>query len=495
MKSFLWGVAGALIGLVVSLVLAAIVGDLMAEAWHISNFEGGRAYFVVLVVMPIFGLVGLVLGAIMIHQGWRFNLSVVGLLLLSGVGFVYYYRAAFFEPTPQMEQVGNFTVLTYENEYTSMLDVVYGVHYQEEPITIPGVTTQRYNAITTVTLPETGTPNALIINADIAEDASHFYLVYEGEGQIKTLPLCASADHAPVDWLDQTTSAVTDARSSNGDYRSRDWFTQRQSLTGGRWLLLGDDCVLDLQTLTLYPVDLPSPHGDADSLTLDGSHLPVGFSPDQRSFVRVGWLDVHTPAYTHLGKVLHLIVYNFVTGAIDILPVDRQQMRYNTQPTYYEQMDDINAAWLDHHFAWEPADGYDRLVARTDFAPWPLRGWRIGEGLEMNYGLAPVKAEMLDKLAAFLEEEFQAQRLGADHSDESGSIHTTIDFQIDEQPITISYRRDGYALPNLTLWQSSSTMPGAPVVETISRRFDELLQTGVYDAFFDEEFLRDPVAE
>ena len=506
MKSFLWGVAGALMGLFVGLVLAVIVGDLIAEAWHISNFEGGRGYFVVLVVMPIFGLIGLVLGAIMIHQGWRFNLSVVGLLLLSGAGFVYYYRAAFFEPIPQVEQVGNFALLTYENEYTSMLDVVYGVHYQGEPITIPGVTTQRYNAITTVTLPQTGSPNALISNADIAEDASHFYLLYEGEGQLKTLPLCASADHAPVDWLDQTTSAVTDARSSNGDYRSRDWFTQRQSLTGGRWLLLGDDCVLDLQTLTLYPVDLPSPHGDADDLTLDGSHLPVGFSLDQQSFVRLGWLDVHTPAYVHLGEVLHLIVYNFVENVTYTLPVNRQQMRYSRLPGAQDQPDDINAAWLNHHFQWQrTAAGYDRLVARPAFTPWPLRGWRFGTGADMNYRLEPVKAEMFDKLAEFLEQEYQAKRLTTDpsdeSSDESGSIYTTIDFQLGEHQVTISYSRDEYSTPHLSLWQSSSItpaddkLPDDTLIEEISRRFDERLQTGDYDAFFDEQFLRDPVAE
>lgn len=440
--------------------------------------------------MPLFGLTGVILGAIMIHQGWRFNLSVVALLLLSGSGFVFYYRAAFFEPTPQVEQVGNFAVLTYENEYTSMLDVVYGVHYQGEPITIEGVTTQRFNAITTVTLPQTDSPNALIIDTDITEEKSGFYLLYEATGQVKTMALCRSHDHAPVDWLDQTTSTMT----NTVEYRSRDRFTQRQTLTGGRWLLLGDECVLDLQTLALYPVDLTS-LGEEATVTLDKSHLPVGLSPDQQSFVRVGWMDVHTPAYTHLGKALHLIVYHFITGAHYTLPVDRQQMRYNTQTTYYEQMDDINATWLDHHFQWKPADGYDRLVARTGFAPWPLRGWRIGEGLDMNYGLAPVKAEMLDKLAAFLEEEFQAKRLDADHNDESGSIHTTIDFQIGEQPITISYRRDSYALPNLTLWQSSSTTPGEPLVEVISRRFDERLKTGVYDALFDEQFLRDPLAE
>ena len=487
MKSFLWGVGGGLIGLVVSLVLGAIVGDLIAEALKISSFEGGHAYYTAFVVMPLFGLIGLTLGAIMIHQGWRFNLSVVGLLLLSGVGFVYVYRAAFFEPTPQVEQVGNFALLTYENEYTDFADVRYGVHYRGEPISLPGVTTQRFNGLTTVTLPQASHTTAVLINADVTEEESRFYLLYEADGQVKTLPLCTSASHAPVDWLDQPASTV--------EYRSRDWFTQRQSLTGGRWLLLGDECVLDLQTLTLYPIDLASLRGDA-TVTLDRDHLPVGLSPDQQSFVRVGWVDVHTPAFMPLGKILHLIVYNFVTGTMATLPVARQQMRYSTQLTYYEQMDDINAAWLDHHFAWQrAADGADRLVARTAFTPWPLRGWRTGTGEDLTYRLEPVKAEMLDKLAAFLEQEFQAKRLKTDHSDESGAIRTTIDFQLGEQAINLTYTRDEYSTPGLSMWQSSSTAHDGKLVEEVSQRFDALLQTGVYDALFDEEFLRDPVAK
>ena len=491
MKGFWWGVAGALLGLLGGVVLGAIVGSALARALKISNFEGGQAYYTAFVVMPLGGLIGLILGAIMIHQGWRFNLGVVAFWLLLGAGFVYVYRAAFFEPVPQVEPVGNFALLTYANEYTSFMDVRYGVHYRGEPLPIAGVTTQRFNGITTVTLPQSSNATALIVNAAVTEAESRFYLLYEADGQAKTLSLCASASHAPVDWLDQPAATMT----SEVEYRSRDWFTQRQTLTGGRWLLLGDECVLDLQTLTLYPVDLSALRGDA-SVTLAREHLPVGLAPDQQSFVRVGWVDVHTPAYVSLGKVLNLIVYNFVNGTMTTLPVDRQQMRYNTQPTNYEQMDDINAAWLDHHFQWQRTRaGHDGLVARPDFAPWPLRGWRIGTGPDMNYRLQPVKAEMLDKLARFLETEFQAKRLATDHSAESGSIHTTIDFQIGEVPITIAYDRDEYSTPNLGLWQSASTASTSSPVEEISQRFDALLQTGVYDALFDEAFLRDPVAE
>jgi hypothetical protein len=110
---------------------------------------------------------------------------------------------------------------------------------------------------------------------------------------------------------------------------------------------------------------------------------------------------------------------------------------------------------------------------------------------------------MFDKLAEFLEQEFQAQRLTTDPSDESGdesgSIYTTIDFQLGEQQVAISYSRDEYSTPHLSLWQSSSTLDGKlpddTLIEEISRRFDDLLKTGDYDAFFDEQFLRDPVVE
>jgi hypothetical protein len=204
------------------------------------------------------------------------------------------------------------------------------------------------------------------------------------------------------------------------------------------------------------------------------------------------WVLVYWPA----GKILHRIVYNFVDGTLVTLPVHRQQMRYSTQPTNYEQMDDINTAWLEHHFQWQQtAEGADRLVVRTDFTPWPRRGWRTGVGADMTYRLEPVKAEMLEQLATFLAQEFQAKRLKTDHSDDSGAIHTTIDFQIGAQAINLSYTRDEYSTPGLSMWQPLATAQDGKLVEAISHRFDALLQTGVYDALFDETFLRDPVAE
>jgi hypothetical protein len=38
-------------------------------------------------------------------------------------------------------------------------------------------------------------------------------------------------------------------------------------------------------------------------------------------------------------------------------------------------------------------------------------------------------------------------------------------------------------------------LPDDTLIEAISRRFDDLLKTGDYDLFFDEQFLRDPVVE
>ena len=115
-KNLLWRLLGALLGLIVGGVLAVLLGDSIAKVLHISNFEGGRGYFILLVLLPLFGLIGLVLGAIMIRAPWRFNGGVILVLCaISGV-FVLMHKDAFIAPPPKVEHLGNFELLVYTSE-------------------------------------------------------------------------------------------------------------------------------------------------------------------------------------------------------------------------------------------------------------------------------------------------------------------------------------------------------------------------------------------
>lgn len=476
-----WRLLGAFLGLLVGIGLAVGLGDAIGKALDISNFEGGRGYFVLLVLIPLFGLSGLILGALMIYWKWQWNLGIVLSLCVVGGLFVWTHRDAFIPPPPQVEAIGNFQLLTYDSENWGQY---YALRYRDEPFTIEGraglfgdqiASYQTLNAVITFTLPFSSTAPAFIVNVGDPNNSSFFYLVREEAGQATVTDLCAtSGGVVAVDWLDGAPSDPT---------ASRNLVLRRAGLTGGRWLLLGDSCVLDVQTLTPYRFDT-YPLGDGSAASLNQSKLPLGLSPDQHSFVRVGSQDVRDEGTgDFLGYVARLIVYDFVDNRSYTLPVDRRTMRYG-------DVSMIDNAWLLHHFAWQATAGApDRLVQRADFTPLPYQGYLSGLPDEPQYNLVPVKAELLDKLVGFLEQKLQAQQGATQRYDTS----TYVDLQIGEQSITAGYSNDGYSEPKLSVWQGSSseqTMRDDKLIEAIGRSFDQVLRTGVYDMLF----LGDPVA-
>lgn len=476
-----WRLLGALIGLLIGIGLAIGLGDAVGRALDISNFEGGRGYFVLLVLIPLFGLSGLILGALMIYGKWQWNLGIVLSLCAVGGLFVLTHRDAFIPPPPQVEAIGNFQLLTYDSEDWGQY---YALRYRDEPLTIEGragmfgdqsASYQTLNAVVTVTLPLSNTAPALIVNVGDPNNSSFFYLVHEDAGQAAVTELCAtSGGVVAVDWLDVPPSDPT---------ASRDLVLRRAGLAGGRWLLLGDNCVLDVQTLTPYRFDT-YPLGDGSEASLNQSKLPIGLSLDQHSFVRIGSQDVRDEGTGDFrGYVARLIVYDFVDNRSYTLPVDRRTMRY-------ADVSVIDNAWLLHHFIWQTTAGApDQLVQRTDFVPLPYQGYVSGLPDEQQYNWVPVKAELLDNLVGFLEQKYKATQIATQRYDTS----TYVDLQIGEQPVTVGYSNDGYSEPKLSLWQSSvsgQTTRDGKLIDEIGRSFDQVLRTGVYDLLF----LGDPVA-
>lgn len=475
-----WRLLGAFLGLLVGIGLAAGLGDAIGKALDISNFEGGRGYFVLLVLIPLFGLSGLILGALMIYLKWRWNLGIVLTLCVAGGLFVWVYRDAFIPPPPQVETIGNFQLLTYDSEDWGQY---YALRYRDQPFSIEGragmfgdqtANYQTLNAVITFTLPLSSTAPAFIVNVGDPNNSSFFYLVREEADEASVTELCAtSGGVVAADWLDSAPSDPT---------ASRNLVLRRAGLAGGRWLLLGDSCVLDVRTLTLYRFDT-SPLGDGSAASLNQSRLPIGLSPDQHSFVRIGSQDVRDEGSGDFrGYVARLIVYDFVDNSSYTLPVDRRTMRYGDVSV-------IDNAWLLHHFAWQSAvDAHDRLIQRADFTPLPYQGYFSGLPDERQYNLVPAKAELLDKLVGFLEQKYQAKQGATQRYDTS----TYVDLQIGEQSITVSYANDSYSEPKVSVWQGSTseqTTREGKRIEEIGRSFDQVLRTGVYDMLF----LGDPV--
>ena len=153
------------------------------------------------------------------------------------------------------------------------------------------------------------------------------------------------------------------------------------------------------------------------------------------------------------------------TGATTTLTIDRARMRYRTPQL------DLDAAWLDHHFAWERGqDGADRLVVRETFTPLPYRGAlalrRSGE--YQSYDIEPGGPRLQQAVRDILLSDLRAQPL----PDEYGTLKVRLD-GIDYGVQYVDRRRQ---------WPCSPTRGRPTPMSRIGTQLDRVLASGRLDA-------------
>ncbi len=324
----------------------------------------------------------------------------------------------------------------------------YAVRYRGAPFAFSGRaglfrdTTARYEHFNAVITFETLEP-AFIVNVGDPNNRSFFYLIREVDGAATATFLAETSGGVSADWIGAADSV-----------KVRDVAVHRRHLGAGRLMLLGEYCVFDVQTLTAYAL---SRHPGA---SLNQFKPPIAVSPDRRSLVRFGYGP--SPENAPL-----LVVFGFHADTSYALSIDQRRMRFNG-------WEEIDGAWLEHHFAWQPdAQGRDGLVPRPDAAPLPYRGRLTVDPADgyHEYRLERVQPEMRARFVAFLEDEFGAERLT------SPNLPGADDLRIAGQ-LVHAYFYDG----TLSVWMDRGT--DARLVADIARRFDKTLRTGAYDALF-----------
>ena len=460
------GILGAIIGLVVGIGLAFLSFELI-YTW-LGLGADGSAMAAVPIYLWFMALMGATMGLVMAYQPWRTNLIILALLtILVGITLDL-DRYRYIDRPPLVQQVGNFEQLTYIDATIPE----YGLRYGGDLITIEeqagflGDERQsydRFDYLITLTVPSSITAPVFVITVG---DQYHdfFYLVREVAGEARVERL-SNNTRSSAQWLDV---ALGDPAIPSNLLLAPD-----PSITG-RWLLLGDNCVLDVHTLKAYSFDTTLPEGNTE-MRLTGPAL--AFSPDEQSFVRLA--ERRNSAYSSSG-VPHtdatLALFYFSAKSFSLLPLDRAQMRYH-------RMSEIDGHWLADYFAWQKnAQGHDQLMPRPDVTPLPYQSYvdttrQAYEG--QRYYLGPVKPAMLATMVTFLQEEFAAV---IDAQEESSSDDDSITLKIGEQNIYLSYRAD--SLPPSELGFSIDRDSESALLAEIAQRFNEVLKTGIYDDLF-----------
>ncbi|HEX7707221.1 MAG TPA: hypothetical protein VF701_12250 [Thermoanaerobaculia bacterium] len=347
------------------------------------------------------------------------------------------------------ENVGSFAILTHEirslrgwNEgrLSRGTTEIYSITHRGAPFRFVGkagllVDTEaeyeQFNAVITFT----STEPVILVNVGDANNRSFFYLLREAEGKPQAIYLGEASGGVAADWLDAAPGSPRLERKLG---------IHRAHLEGGRYLLLGNDTVLDTTTLEAFPLE-------KSSLFLLPHEAPLMISPDRKSFVRFASQD----------DDLHLVVFDFVSPKTYSVPIVRTTMRYN-------DLQSIDAAWIDHHLEWK--DGL--LVPRESFAPLRHRG-RLTTDAESyrEYRVQPVRQEMQTAVVDFLRETMKGTLLPRREYSSTDII------SVDGQNVNVMFTGQ-----HVGVWMDRGQ--DSSLMIRIAADFDAALAGGSYDSFF-----------
>ena len=209
--------------------------------------------------------------------------------------------------------------------------------------------------------------------------------------------------------------------------------------------------VLDTRKLAVYTYTYP------DNFSIFPSYAPLGVSPDEHSFVRIG-SDNDNSTFPSLA------VADFVGKRSYLLPLD-ERMRYPT-------LESIDPAWVAHHFEWrKDGNGTDSLVERKDFVPLPYHTRYTGSS---GYWLEPAREPLRDAVIEFLVHEFKGERIPV------GEYAYYYPVKIDGEIVNVAYGDTGHYV-SLSLPDS---VKDTKLLDAIAKRLDVELATGRLDSMF-----------
>ena len=351
------------------------------------------------------------------------------------------------------EAIGPFELITHTAGQAGRPSLQrFSLRHRGSPFTIEGKAgmygdrSATYDLFNSAITFESNEP-VVVVNVGDPINGGFFYLVREHGGRPVAEFMGPSHGGVSAEFLDAAPHGPRE--------RPRDLTVKRARLGAGRWLLLGDSCVLDTQAMTAHA--LPAPEGASPNQ----SAPPLALSPDQRSLVRFGYED-------YPSTKPRLIVSDFVAGASYTLPVDAKATRF-------ARWEDLDRAWVEHYFEWTRDDqGRDRLAPRPGAEPLPYRGTLTVDGSGYReYRLSPVSPGMARVVSDFL-----VTGLGA-RVEAGGPDAGRTELKIADALVHVS--ASGQDVSVYVPHGGGRTK----VIAEIAARFDAELATGRHDALFD----------
>lgn len=359
-------------------------------------------------------------------------------------GYRYRYRVRRTSEVLRAEAVGPFTVTTSPSSYFHVqgsdffgAGSAFGIAYRGAPL----ADAEEARDVSVLA----GTPPALLIS-----NVGGCRLVRERDGRadVERIGDCGAPSAAhPLTSDQQRFAAARDSSALRG------WLDVSTFATPGLYAL--GQFLIDTRSLTWRTIEYVNRYPP------QGSVPPLALSGDEKSYVMLAEdRELNQPA---------LVVINRESGAGYGLPIERSRMRFADE-------NEIGPDWVTHHFAWQPADGGERLVERPDFTVLPHHGMlhltKAGE--YQYYQLSPGGPLLREAIVGLLIERLGGQRL----ADDDGGYQQNV--RIENQVLHVSV---GESPPYVNIsMDAPSSDP--EVMRKVATELDRILATGEFDPLF-----------
>ena len=246
-------------------------------------------------------------------------------------------------------------------------------------------------------------------------------------------------------------------------------------LEGGRFLMISEHAVLDVQTREIKRFN--TKNESLDNYSFPSPHGALAFSPDQTSLVFQAEFQSWNTHDADLPETEHgLVVYNFLNDTGYVVP-------YNDTETRMINVQNIDAEWLNTFFEWkQDKSGKLQLQLRQLEKLPPWKG--TYDPRDHYYTLYPVKPGILPVFLNFV-----LNQIGGSEADiledktgeytgrnlvlASGDLKLDINFKADEQKLTFSKHLYAETSPEYI-----------NLVEKIASAFNQELSAGKHQEHF-----------
>ena len=283
------------------------------------------------------------------------------------------------------------------------------------------------------------------------------YLVSENENDVAITTVHEQNDFAKLQWLDSLNGQPGEQWELYAEEES----DPTLQLKGGEYLLVSEQVVLHIPTLTQYPIKIDW------NRTMDYDPGPVlGFAPSKNSIAFLG------SQYNDGKWAYSVTVINFKNGMLKTLPFDRTATRF------YDPWESDHK-WLNTYFNWDQDDAGNDVIVQRQLDSLPYWQGHFGKGT--SFSLSPTKADMALVFVDFIEKHLNLEKSALRKQDHG--VHN-YDIYAGSSVLSLSYLEDLQSTLFSISFMDKDESKAKALLNDTAHAFNEKLSQGAHQELF-----------